>query len=228
MIIDEMITFFAAGMKTIQISSTNLVYYLTKHDDIREKMLKEILPVVEKVKDNIKDGLDHDSVQDLDYFNMCYKECLRKEPPAANTITQTVDPDTVVGTTQKFTLKKGMNFMFSIESIQNDPIQWPEPTRFEPDRFNTSLPNNKWLLDANGQKRNPLAFCPFFGGSRSCIGKAFAETCVRYTFPIIYHHLEFAFVDPVKQKAEKPYYSVAGSKELDCPVKVTIRNKVIR
>ena len=31
LIIDEVITFFLAGMKTIQISTTNLIYYLTKH-----------------------------------------------------------------------------------------------------------------------------------------------------------------------------------------------------
>jgi len=47
LIIDEIITFFFAGMKTIQISTTNLIYYLTKHTDIREKLMNEILPPVE-------------------------------------------------------------------------------------------------------------------------------------------------------------------------------------
>lgn len=31
LIIDEIVTFFLAGMKTMQISTTNLIYYLTKH-----------------------------------------------------------------------------------------------------------------------------------------------------------------------------------------------------
>lgn len=47
LIIDEIITFFFAGMKTIQISTTNLIYYLTKHQDIKKKLLDEILPAVE-------------------------------------------------------------------------------------------------------------------------------------------------------------------------------------
>ena len=34
LIIDEIITFFMAGMKTIQISSTNMIYYLLKHPEI--------------------------------------------------------------------------------------------------------------------------------------------------------------------------------------------------
>lgn len=122
MIIDEMITFFAAGMKTIQVSSSNTVYYLTKHDDIRKKVLAEILPPVEKVKDNIKDGLTYETVQDFDYFTMVYKECLRKEPPAANTVNQMLDRDTTIGTNKKFTIKKGTSFQFNIEAIHNDPI----------------------------------------------------------------------------------------------------------
>ena len=44
LIIDEIITFFFAGMKTIQVSTTNLIYYLTKHQDIKKKLLREILP----------------------------------------------------------------------------------------------------------------------------------------------------------------------------------------
>jgi cytochrome P450 len=35
LIIDEIITFFMAGMKTIQITSTNMIYYILKHPDIK-------------------------------------------------------------------------------------------------------------------------------------------------------------------------------------------------
>lgn len=53
LIIDEIITFFLAGMKTIQVSTTNLIYYLTKHQDIKAKLMEEILPPVAKASDNI-------------------------------------------------------------------------------------------------------------------------------------------------------------------------------
>lgn len=49
-IIQELVTFFFAGMKTIQVSTTNLIYYLTKHPEIKAKLLKEILPPVELVQ----------------------------------------------------------------------------------------------------------------------------------------------------------------------------------
>jgi cytochrome P450 len=80
---DEIVTFFLAGMKTIQVSTTNLIYYLQKHPEYKAKLLKEILPPVEKVKDNILEGLEYDTVMDFEYLRQCYSESLRIEPPAA-------------------------------------------------------------------------------------------------------------------------------------------------
>lgn len=68
LIIDEIVTFFFAGMKTIQISTTNLIYYLTKHQDIKAKLLKEILPPVEKAKNNIVEDLEYDTVMEFEYL----------------------------------------------------------------------------------------------------------------------------------------------------------------
>jgi cytochrome P450 len=45
-IIDEIITFFLAGFKTIQVSTTNLIYYLIKHPEIKLKLLDEVVPYV--------------------------------------------------------------------------------------------------------------------------------------------------------------------------------------
>jgi cytochrome P450 len=86
LIIDEVITFFLAGMKTIQISTTNLIYYLTKHQDIKRKLLAEILPPLEKVKDNIVEDFTYDTVMKYEYLQQCYSEVLRIEPPAANSV----------------------------------------------------------------------------------------------------------------------------------------------
>ena len=80
---DEIVTFFLAGMKTIQVSSTNLIYYLHKHPEVKAKLLKEILPPVEAVKGNIIEGLEYDTVMDFEYLHHCYYESLRIEPPAS-------------------------------------------------------------------------------------------------------------------------------------------------
>ena len=43
--------------------------------------MDEILPPVEKVKDNILEGLDYDTVMEFEYLHNCYSESLRIEPP---------------------------------------------------------------------------------------------------------------------------------------------------
>ena len=67
MMVDEIVTFFFAGMKTIQISTTNLIYNLTKHPEIRAKLFEEIRPPVDKLKGRTHE-LDYETVMEFDYL----------------------------------------------------------------------------------------------------------------------------------------------------------------
>lgn len=81
--------------------------------------------------------------------------------------------------------------MILFSEIHHDPVQWREPSRYVPERFDTHTKDNIWTLTTEGNPRNPLAFTPFFGGKRVCLGKTFAEVTVRFTVPLIFHHLDF-------------------------------------
>ena len=96
----------------------------------------------------------------------------------------------------KIVVKKGTPYSVMFEAIHHDPVQWPEPSKFQPLRFDTKNKNNVWALTSEGKPRNPLAFTPFFGGKRICLGKSFAEVTVRFTIPILFHHFDFEFVNP--------------------------------
>ncbi len=195
---DELFAFFLAGFKTIQISTTNLIYYITKHPEIKAILMDEILPPVEKVKENILEGLNYDTVMEFEYLQNCYNESLRIEPPASVSILSTTIQDTVIGYggAVPITFKKGHYFQILFNEIHHDPVQWREPQLFEPNRFDTRTPNNKWALTTEGKPRNPLSFTPFFGGKRICLGKTFVETTIKFTVPLIFHHVDFVFVNP--------------------------------
>ena len=98
--------------------------------------------------------------------------------------------------------------------------------RFQPERFNTSDPNNEWLLTTEGKPRNPFSYQPFTGGKRVCLGKTFAEVVTKYTIPLLFLYFDFAFEDHVKQSAEKHPYSLSGLEELPMKLKMTTRLEV--
>mgnify|MGYP002633998664 CR=1 FL=1 len=71
-----------------------------------------------------------------------------------------------------------------------------------------------------------MSFTPFSGGKRVCLGKTFAEITVRFTLPLIFHHLELEFVNSVEQSAHKDKYFIGGTEEYKLPMKVSTKNKV--
>jgi cytochrome P450 len=143
---------------------------------------------------------------DLEYLRMCYNESLRIEAPISYSFYATVDREITIGgmkTIKPFSIKPGEGLAYVMPAVHHDPSEWPEHERYEPERFNTSDPNNKWLLNAEGKPRNTFAFAPFTGGKRVCLGKTFAEVTTKFTIPMLFHYLDFDFVDREKQTAHK-------------------------
>lgn len=88
-------------------------------------------------------------------------ETLRLYPPADALHRISVDdynfPDT------PYTINKDMLCIIPIFAIQRDPRYYPNPEKFDPDRF----------TDEEVAKRHPFTYLPFGGGPRMCIGMRF-------------------------------------------------------
>lgn len=86
-------------------------------------------------------------------------ETLRMHPAAPTLFRVCVEnykiPDSHV------TIEKGTGIVISISGLHRDSRHFPEPEKFNPERFSKE----------NSSKRSPYVYLPFGDGPRICIGK---------------------------------------------------------
>lgn len=59
------------------------------------------------------------------------------------------------------TLPEGSSIVLGIIKTHRDEKHWPDPLKFDPDRF----------LPEQVATRNPYCYLPFSGGPRNCLGE---------------------------------------------------------
>jgi len=87
-------------------------------------------------------------------------ETLRKYPPVPFLTRECTKRYTIPGTS--VTLEKGMPVVIPVLGIHKDPKYYPNPEKFDPDRFRVEAKS----------KRHHFTYLPFGEGPRVCIGKS--------------------------------------------------------
>ena len=99
------------------------------------------------------------------------------------------------------TMRKGDLLVINMQQIQHDSKEWREPEKFIPERFDSQ---SEYYLRPDGGKRHPLAFNPFIGGKRICLGKTFAEIVAKFVVPALLTKYKFVFEDKDLASGKKP------------------------
>jgi cytochrome P450 len=96
----------------------------------------------------------------LPYSEQVVKEAMRLYPPAGGVMRQPIQDIELGG----YPIAQGSTIAISTYVMHHDPKLYPDPERFDPDRF---TPENEAKLPR-------YAYLPFGGGPRVCIGNTFA------------------------------------------------------
>ncbi|XP_074025901.1 probable cytochrome P450 6a23 [Leptinotarsa decemlineata] len=149
--------FFVAGFETSATTMTFALLELSLNQDIQDKLRQEINTVLKKHDMQFT----YDSVMEMKYLEKVIDETLRKHSALAVLQRVCTKPYTIPGT--DIVLEKGTAVNIPVLGIHRDPEYYPEPDKFDPERFN----------EENKARRHPFAYMPFGEGPRICIGARF-------------------------------------------------------
>ena len=151
---DEVLTFLLAGHETTALALSWTWYLLGQNPETEKNLHQEL--------DRVLDGREPTfaDLPALSYAERVIKESLRLYPPAWGLARTVIKEFQLAG----YRIPAGANVVMSTWVMHHDPRYFPEPEKFDPDR---------WVPE-KAQKLPKFAYLPFGGGPRQCIGASFA------------------------------------------------------
>ncbi|KAH0816467.1 hypothetical protein GEV33_006325 [Tenebrio molitor] len=205
----------AAELQNMILASTETTSYSSGFTFLALAMHPEIQKNVQNELDSIFGTSDRDitleDVINMEYLERVIKESLRLFPSVPfvmRNIDKTIEIDSHV-------FPAGADIVVAIMNIHMRPDLWPDPWKFDPDRF----------LPEEAEKRHRCAFMPFGHGSRVCAGVKIAMTMMKITLSTLLRKYD---VKPVLYKSLKEIqldYAVFMMPKDECQVVLEKRKK---
>lgn len=152
----QVLTIFLAGHETTALALTWTWYLLSLHPAEEARLHRELAEVL-----GGRTPTPEDLVK-LSYTRMVIEESMRLYPPAPFMSREPIAADVICG----HPVRKGDFVAINPWIVHRHRRLWPDPLRFDPDRFSPAL----------SAARPRFAYLPFGGGPRICIGAGFAMT----------------------------------------------------
>ncbi|XP_046409248.1 uncharacterized protein LOC124174160 [Ischnura elegans] len=174
----QVMSFFSAGFET---SSTLLSFalYELSVDERGKRIQEELRKEIRNVMRGYDGKLTYEGIKKMHLLDRIMCETLRLYPPAGLLNRRNTKEYTIPGT--NYVLEPMTQVFIPTSDMQHDPKYFPDPMRFDPDRF---LPENR---DDLGH----YIYLPFGDGPRHCIGQRFAELQARVGMCFLVNNFEF-------------------------------------
>ncbi|MEV4970703.1 cytochrome P450 [Streptomyces scopuliridis] len=154
-ILSEVTGLLAAGSETTAVVLAWLFHELGRNPDLERRLHEEVDSVL------AEGPLTAERIPNLAFTRRLVSETLRLYSPAWLVTRQAISAVQL----GEFSLPAGSDVIWSAYALHRDPDLYPDPLRFDPDR---------WLPERPQPPKG--AFIPFGSGKRMCMGDAFAWT----------------------------------------------------
>ena len=158
-VVNHMIFLLMAAHDTTTMTLTTMTYYLARHPEWQDRVRAESAAL--RTADP-----DHDELDRLTSLDLVMKECLRLVTPLHAMARRTVKDTEILG----HFVPAGTPVTVSQHFIHHMPEYWPQPQRFDPERF---------AEHRREDRVHNFAWLPFGGGVHKCIGLHFAALQVK-------------------------------------------------
>jgi len=170
------LTFVLAGHETTSVAMSWVLYLLSQHPQVEEKVIEEINTILGERTD-----FTMEEVEKLTYLDHVIKETMRVYPPVPIVTRKAVNDDTLAG----YHIPAGTKIVLCPGAIHKLDTYWENPLEFRPERWETA-------------DQNQYSFMPFLVGPRGCIGNKFAMLEMKTLLPIILRNFKVALVPGTK------------------------------
>jgi cytochrome P450 len=155
---DEVLTIFLAGYETVANALTWTWYLLSQNPEVEARLHAELDAVLGTGdRQRLPTLADYSSLR---YTEQVFAESMRLYPPAW-AMGRMSSREVHLG---PYNIPAGAHVFFSQYVMSRTPEYFPDPLRFDPDRFTAEAK----------AARPKFTYFPFGGGSRQCIGESFA------------------------------------------------------
>ncbi|XP_060656095.1 LOW QUALITY PROTEIN: probable cytochrome P450 6u1 [Drosophila nasuta] len=168
--------FILAGLEPLNATLGFCLYELALQPDLQDRVRSEIQQLLHQ-----HDGqLTADSLKQLKYTKQVLNETLRLHTPYPFLLRRATKEFELAKSV--FVIARGNNLIIPVAAIHRDPSIYPDPLRFDPDRF-----------EAAAVKARPaMSFLPFGQGLRGCIAMQLAEQQLLIGLVALLHHHKYA------------------------------------
>ena len=198
---DEVLTLFLAGHETTANALAWSFLLLARHPEAAARLRAEADAVYGARPPGFAD------VPRLTYTRQVVQESLRLYPPAWLLARTPLTDDHVGG----YRLPAGSLVMMSPYVTHRHPELWPEPDRFDPERF----------AAGRAPEAKDFSYFPFGGGPRICIGQQFALTEAMLGLSMLVQRFDVSLLSPTREVGLEPLVTLRPKGGL--PVKISRR-----